>query len=232
MRILLVEDNARFAELLAHGIRATGFAIDSASTLVEADELLELVSYDLILLDLSLPDGDGLKLVKRLRACKNPVPILIITARSGLDDRVTGLNLGADDYLVKPFATEELVARCRALLRRPGAVLGNILTVANVSLDSGRREACVDGQRLDLPPRELALLEELMRRAGQVVLRTNLETSLYALDKEVSPNALEAAVSRLRKRLNGAQADVTLHTAHGVGYAIVPNKTEQIHDRQ
>jgi DNA-binding response OmpR family regulator len=222
MRLLLVEDNARLSGLVSRALTAEGFAVDAAETLRAAEELLELVTYDLIIVDLGLPDGDGLTLIKAVRARSDPTPILIITARSGLDDRVTGLDLGADDYLVKPFATEELAARCRALLRRPGGVLGSTLTAGNLSLDCNAREARVENMRIDLPPRELSLLELLMRRAGQVVPRTNLENGLYSMGEEVSPNALEAAVSRLRRRLAAAGSDVALHTAHGIGYALMP----------
>jgi two-component system OmpR family response regulator len=222
MRLLLVEDNARLSGLVSRALIAEGFAIDAADTLRAAQELLELVTFDLILVDLGLPDGDGLTLIKAVRARSDSTPILIITARGGLDDRITGLDLGADDYLVKPFATEELAARCRALLRRPGGALGTILAAGNLSLDCNAREACVDSMRIDLPPRELSLLELLLRRAGQVVPRSNLENGLYSMGEEVSPNALEAAVSRLRRRLAAAGSDVALHTAHGIGYALMP----------
>ena len=222
MRLLLVEDNARLSGLVSRALVAEGFAVDAAETLRAAEELLELVTYDLIIVDLGLPDGDGLTLIKAVRAHSDSTPILIITARGGLDDRIAGLDLGADDYLVKPFATEELAARCRALLRRPGGVLGTILTAGNLSLDCNAREARVDNRRIDLPPRELSLLELLLRRAGQVVPRSNLENGLYSMGEEVSPNALEAAVSRLRRRLSAAGSDVALHTAHGIGYALMP----------
>jgi two-component system OmpR family response regulator len=222
MRLLLVEDNARLSGLVIRALEAEGFAVDAADTLRAAEELLELVTYDLIIVDLGLPDGDGLTLIKAVRARSDSTPILIITARGGLDDRITGLDLGADDYLVKPFATEELAARCRALLRRPGGALGTILTAGNLSLDCNAREARVDSMRIDLPPRELSLLELLLRRAGQVVPRSNLENGLYSMGEDVSPNALEAAVSRLRRRLAAAGSDVALHTAHGIGYALMP----------
>ncbi|QXX76587.1 response regulator [Methylovirgula sp. HY1] len=226
MRLLLIEDNARLAELVSRALTAEGFAVDVASTLAAAEEFLVLAHYDLLVLDLGLPDGDGLTLIKRLRANAQAVPILVVTARSGLDDRVAGLDLGADDYLVKPFATEELAARCRALLRRPGGALGSVLNAGNLSLDCNAHEVRVAGHRIQLPRRELTLLELLMRRLGRVVPRANLENGLYSMGQEVSPNALEAAVSRLRRRLQKAGADVTLHTAHGIGYALMPTQAK------
>ena len=226
MRLLLVEDNARLSELVCRALTAEGFAVDVASTLRLAEELLKLAAYDLIVLDLGLPDGDGLTLIKALRARAHTVPILVMTARSSLDDRVAGLDLGADDYLVKPFATEELAARCRALLRRPGGILGSVLTTGNLSLDCNAHEARVAGERIDLSRRELSLLELLMRRAGRVVPRANLENGLYSMGQDVSPNALEAVASRLRRRLLAAGADVNLHTAHGIGYALMPAQTK------
>lgn len=226
MRLLLVEDNARFSELVRRALVTDGFAVDTAQTLRAAQDFLDAASYDLILLDLGLPDGDGLTLVKSLRSRALAVPILVMTARDGLDDRISGLDLGADDYLVKPFATAELAARCRALLRRPGGILGSVLTAGNLTLDSNARDARVADKKLELPPRELSLLELLMRRSGQVVARANLENGLYSMGQEVSPNALEAAASRLRRRLAAAGADVTLHTAHGIGYALMPSETK------
>ncbi len=222
MRLLLVEDNARFADLVRRALTTEGFAVDVAPTLKNAELLLDMAAYDLIVLDLGLPDGDGMTLIKRLRARAEALPILVMTARSGLNDRVAGLDLGADDYLIKPVATAELAARCRALLRRPGAALGSVLTAGNLSLNCNAHEARVRGVRIDLTPRELSLLELLMRRSEQVVPRTNLENGLYSMGQEVSPNALEAAVSRLRRSLAAAGADVILHTAHGIGYALMP----------
>ncbi len=227
MRLLLVEDNARLCELVRQALAADGFAVDVAQTLRAAEEFLERTAYDLIVLDLGLPDGDGLTLIKALRARAQAVPILVMTARSGLDDRILGLDLGADDYLVKPFATGELAARCRALLRRPGGVLGSMLTAGNLAFDSNARRATIAGTPAEIPPRELSLLELLLRRYGQVIPRANLERGLYAMGEEVSPNALEAAVSRLRRRLAAAGADVTIHTVHGIGYALVPKQAKE-----
>lgn len=221
MRLLLIEDNATLAGLIVDGLVRDGFVVDWRDTLEGGLEARELVAYDLILLDLGLPDGDGLDLVRRLRRHKDSVPILILTARGGLGDRIAGLDVGADDYLVKPFDITELSARCRALLRRPGACLGAVLQSGNVALDTTNRSVEIGGAPVTIAPRETALLEHLLRRSGQVVAKSVLEDQLYAMDAEVTPNALEVAVSRLRKRLAKAGADLTLRTAHGVGYALI-----------
>lgn len=223
MRLLLIEDNERLQDSLGRALTGDGFAVDAARNLREAQECIAAAHYDLLVLDLGLPDGDGLTLIKSLRSRAIPVPILVMTARDGLDDRITGLDLGADDYLVKPFAISELAARCRALLRRPGGILGSTLTAGNLSLDCNGREAAIEGQPLILSPRELSLLELLMRKSGQVVARETLANGLYAMGEEVSPNALEAVVSRLRRKLAAGGATAVLHTAHGVGYGLIPS---------
>lgn len=220
MRLLLVEDNPQLAELVQDGLTRQGFVIDRCGSLQEATAARGAASYDLILLDLGLPDGDGMSLVRELRKGNDSIPILILTARGGLNDRLIGLDGGADDYLVKPFEIAELAARCRALLRRPGASLGVVLQLGNVALDTTTRTVTVNEQRIEVPPREVALLEQLLRRAEQVVRRNQLEESLYSFGEEVTPNALESAVSRLRKRLTAADANLLVRTAHGIGYAI------------
>jgi DNA-binding response OmpR family regulator len=220
MRVLLVEDNPQLAQLIQEGLASQGFVIDRCDSLKEALATRAAAAYELILLDLGLPDGDGMDLVRRLRQANDSIPILILTARSGLNDRLIGLDGGADDYVVKPFEIAELAARCRALLRRPGASLGVILQLGNVALDTTTRTVTVAERRIEVPPREVALLEQLLRRAEQVVRRSQLEESLYSFGEEVTPNALESAVSRLRKRLSSAEANVTVRTAHGIGYAI------------
>lgn len=222
MRLLLIEDNAQLGGLIVDGLTRDGFVVDWRETLEEGHEARDLAAYDLVLLDLGLPDGDGLDLVRRLRRARDSVPILILTARGGLGDRIAGLDTGADDYLVKPFDIAELAARSRALLRRPGSCLGVILQAGNVALDTANRSLEIAGAPVTMSPRELALLEHLLRRSGQVVAKSALEGQLYAMDAEVTPNALEAVVSRLRKSLAGANADQTLRTAHGVGYALMP----------
>ncbi|MEY2883160.1 MAG: hypothetical protein RL490_884 [Pseudomonadota bacterium] len=220
MRLLLVEDNPRLAALIREGLHGHGYAVDCCATIDAAEAALQITPYDLLLLDLGLPDGDGLALLRAIRRRRDTTPILVITARGGLDDRVSGLDAGADDYLVKPFQIPELAARCRALLRRPGAALGTVLTGGNVALDTAAREVLVAGRAVETPPREVDLLEHLLRRAGHVVAKASLENALYAMDAEVTPNALEAVVSRLRKRLAATAADVTIRTVHGVGYAL------------
>ncbi len=222
MRVLLAEDNSRLSTLISEGLAEQGFVLDCFSTLAEAEDSIAVARYDLLLIDLGMPDGDGVAFIRAVRRAGNTTPILVITARHGLGDRVAGLDSGADDYLVKPFEMPELAARCRALLRRPGGCLGTVLSVGDVAFDSAEREARIGGRVVRLPPRELGLLERLMRRAGHVVSKASLEEALYALSSEVTSNALEAAVSRLRRRLSAENAGVVLHTAHGIGYMLTP----------
>lgn len=167
-----------------------------------------------------MPDSDGLELLKSWRDRGDETPVLIVTARDGVDDRVVGLNLGGDDYLVKPFAMEELVARIRALLRRPGGALGTVMTAGNITFDSTAREVQIDGKTVPVSRREMGVLEHLMRRLGHVVPKDVIEDKIYGFDEEVSSNSVEVHVSRLRKRLVEAEADVTIHTLRGVGYLL------------
>ena len=228
MRILLVEDNARLAALIRDGLSAQGYAVDWSESVGSAKHALDINSYDLLLVDLGLPDGDGLDLIRLMRRSRNPAPVLVLTARGGLDDRVVGLDAGADDYLVKPFQMPELAARCRALLRRPGASLDTVLSSGNVTLDTATRSVSISEKPIEATPREVTLLESLLRREGHVVARTALENSLYAMSAEVTPNALEATMSRLRKRLAANAANIEVKTVHGIGYALYSPK--QRHD--
>lgn len=220
MRILLVEDNGRLAELVTQGLRTGGFAVDHFQTVEEADAALGTVSYDLAIFDLGLPDGDGLGLLKQARRKGQSLPVLILTARDGVGDRVQGLDAGADDYVLKPFAMAELLARVRALLRRPGDALSIELTCGALTLDTNSREIRVAQQRVSFPPRETEFLEQLLRRSGKVVAKRALEEGLYGFDDEVSTNTVEVMMSRLRKRLAQVGADVTIHTIRGVGYML------------
>lgn len=220
MHLLLVEDDRTLCQLVRRNLTDRGFAVDTAATVEEADGALAATQFDAVLLDLSLPDGDGIELLKKLRRRRNPVPVIAVTARDGVDDRVQGLNLGADDYIVKPFATEELVARVRAVLRRPPEALGTRLSLANIDLDPAAGAVAVDGRGVVVPRKELAILEALMRRAGRVVARAALEQSVYSLGAEIGSNAMDANISRLRRRLGESGAKATIHAVRGVGYMI------------
>lgn len=220
MRLLLIEDNRRLANMVVQGLVREGFFVDHRDTLSAAEEALDATEYDLVVLDIGMPDGDGLVFLKDRRRRKLQAPVLMLTARGGLDDRVSGLDAGADDYLVKPFEIAELAARCRALLRRPGASRGTVIEVGDLELDTAARLARVGHRVIELPPREYALLEMLARRRDTVVTRARLEQSLYSLDQDVSPNALDAVASRLRRRLATAGVGARLRTVHGVGYAL------------
>jgi DNA-binding response OmpR family regulator len=183
-----------------------------------------MVSYAAMILDLGLPDGDGLAVLRELRDRKDPIPVLLLTARGGLDDRVNGLRSGADDYLVKPFAFEELLARLEAQLRRPGQILGNSLRVANLEFDVRSRQATVNDEPQVLSARETAVLELLMHSKGRVVSKKQVEDHIFGLSGDVASNAVEVYVHRLRKQLSDKGARVQIHTIRGVGYLIAEEK--------
>ena len=201
MRILLVEDNDRLSGLLTTGLARTGFEADVVTSVADAEAALATTRYPVIVLDLGLPDVDGLVFLRDLRRRGDATPVLILTARGGIQDRVKGLQTGADDYLGKPFALEELVARLQALLRRPGQLLGQILTVGNVTFDAETRQSQVGGHGITLSARETAVLEILMRRAGKVVAKKLVEDQLFGLSGEVGSNAVEVYIHRIRKQL-------------------------------
>jgi DNA-binding response OmpR family regulator len=224
MRLLLVEDNERFAALLKQGLAAAGFVVDVLPTAEDATAALRANRFEVVVLDLGLPDADGLEVLHEMRRRQDATPVLILTARGSLKDRVTGLQSGADDYLVKPFALEELVARLQALLRRPGNLLGVALKLGNVTLDTLARQVFVGDRPLFFSPREIAVLEHLLRRSGRVVAKALLEENLYGLAQEVVSNAVEVYVHRLRKHLTEAGATVHIHTLRGVGYLIAEEK--------
>jgi len=226
MRLLLVEDNEHLAGAVAQHLTSAGFAVDRVGLVAEASAALATVRYDAIVLDLGLPDGDGLRILETARSRGEGVPILILTARDGLENRIKGLNSGADDYLLKPFAMGELVARLKALLRRPGAVLGNLLEAGNLTFDTGHRAVDVDGQPLILGRRELALLELLLRHAGRVIAKGALKQGLYGFDEPATPNSVETQMSRLRKKLDAAGVTFTIHTLRGVGYLLTERRTK------
>ena len=220
MRLLLIEDNAKLVEHLRKGLEAAGFAVDAFGTAEDGDAALETTRYDVVVLDLGLPDGDGRVVLRKLRARGDATPILILTARDALADKVDGLNAGADDYLLKPFAIEELIARLRALLRRPGAALGKTLAAGNLAFDTTAREVRIGGVVAPLSRRELGVLEQLLRRQGRVVPKDVLEEALYGFEEEIASNTVEVHIHRLRKRLADAGASITITTLRGIGYLL------------
>lgn len=220
-RILLVEDDPALAREIVRSLEREQWSLDHVASLSQAFEAVIQYPYRCILLDRRLPDGDGLALVAAAKSRPAPPAIIILTARDELTDRIEGLDAGADDYLVKPFALQELLARLRAACRRAAAGSpSEQIDVGRLSFDMASREARVAGRPLALARRELALLELLVRRAGRVVQRGHLDSALYGMDTEVSGNALETQVSRLRRRLEEADAGVTLRTIRGVGYML------------
>ncbi len=224
MRLLIVEDNEELAQLLAKGLKTAGYDSDVLSTVEDARAVLSTTFYAALILDLGLPDGDGLELLRELRQRDNPVPVLVLTARGGLHDRVNGLRSGADDYLVKPFALEELLARLEAQLRRPGQLLGSSLRVANLAFDTQNRQASINDLPQLLSARETAVLELLMRSKGRVVSKKQVEDHIFGHSGEVASNAVEVYVHRLRKQLSERGAKVQVHTIRGVGYLIAEEK--------
>jgi len=220
MRLLIVEDNLELADLISRGVNAAGYDVDIVSGVEDARAALASVNYVAMALDLGLPDGDGMTLLRELRAGHESIPVLVLTARSGVQDRVSGLKAGADDYLVKPFAIEEMVARIEAILRRPGHLLGRSLTLGNLTFDTEGRQILISGEPRLLSGRELNVLELLLRRQGRVVPKKTLEDHIFGLGGDVASNAVEVYVSRLRKQLEELGATVQIRTIRGVGYLL------------
>jgi two-component system OmpR family response regulator len=220
MRFLLAEDSVRLQQLLSETLRSAGYRLDVVGRVAEIHESAAAVCYDLMIVDLGLPDGDGIEAIQKLRRHGYRKPILVITARGSVDDRICGLDSGADDYLTKPFNHGELLARVRALMRRQGDAAEAILSVGNVTLDPSASEVRCGEVVLDLRLSERRLLDLLMRRAGTVVAKSALEAALSEFGREISPNAVEALVSRTRKVMWEASADISIETVRGVGYIL------------
>ena len=224
MRILLAEDDAVIADGLIRALRKSGYAVDHVATGADADTALLSQQFDLLILDLGLPRLSGIEVLRRLRARKNATPVLILTAQDGIDDRVRGLDAGADDYLTKPFALPELEARVRALTRR-GTGQPPRIEMGALSYDQAERVVKIHTQVIDLSARELAVLEVLMLRAGRLVGKEQLVDHLCGWGEEVSTNAIEVYVHRLRKKLESAGVCIT--TIRGLGYCL--EKTGEAH---
>lgn len=218
MRILIVEDEPLLADGLSRSLRQAGYAIDCLDDGQAADTMLACEQYDCVILDLGLPRMDGLQVLARLRKRGGRTPVLILTARDRLGDRVDGLNLGADDYMTKPFDLPELEARVRALIRRAQGSASADLTVGRLALDTVGKRASVSGVTVELSAREFAVLEVLMLRAGRVVGKTQLSERLYGFGEEAGPNAIEVYIHRLRKKLDPSA--VGIRTIRGLGYLL------------
>ena len=218
MRILVAEDDPVLGDGLLRSLRQADYAVDLAADGSRADAILSTQPYDLVILDLGLPLLDGFDVLKRLRRRGSKTPVLILTARDALDERVKGLDLGADDYLTKPFELPELEARVRALIRRGQSASSSLLEHGNLTLDIAGRRAVLNGAALDLSAREFGVLEVLMLRSGRVVSKDQLAEQLYDLDAEVGANAIEVYTHRLRKKLE--PAGIRIRTIRGLGYLL------------
>jgi DNA-binding response OmpR family regulator len=217
MRILIVEDDELVADALKRGLEASGFAVDRVGSAESAEVALSAEEFDLALIDIGLPKTDGLTLVRKLRRAGNDLPVLILTARDGLADRVDALDLGADDYLTKPFELPEVAARCRALIRRTRSATSAELHIGRLTLDLKSRTATLGGAPLEVTRREWSILECLALDAGRVVRKEKLLRAIASWDEELTPNAVEVYVSRLRAKLGEA---VAIRTVRGLGYRL------------
>jgi two-component system, OmpR family, response regulator len=218
MRLLLVEDDLPLAEALLTLLVSSGYAVDCVHDGEAARQLAAVEPFDLVILDLNLPHLDGLSVLRAMRAGGNRAAVMILTARGAAEDRVRGLDLGADDYMAKPFDIREFEARVRSLLRRQAGLRSATVTLGPVTLDLTTRQFSVHGQVMDLPPRERALLELFLTRAGKVVAKEAIMQSLTSLDDMLSDNAIEQYVSRLRRRLQ--PFGLGLRTVRGIGYLL------------
>jgi heavy metal response regulator len=220
MRVLVVEDDPAVADFVGQGLRESSFAVDVAEDGLQGRQMAGESAYDIIVLDLMLPGLSGLELLRELRQQDVATPVICLTARDTVDDRVRGLNLGADDYLVKPFSFTELLARVHALLRRGQAVQQNPIAVGDLMIDTPSRRVQRSGRRLDLSPREYALLEYLGRNAGQVISRTMILEHVWDMNQDPMTNVLETHINRLRKKVDHGFDVPLIHTVRGVGYVL------------
>nr|WP_298689692.1 response regulator transcription factor [uncultured Dongia sp.] len=220
MRILLVEDELDMASALGDALSKHNIVIDHVTSVTDAREAVHMHSYDAILLDRQLTDGEGLRLIPELRTSNIDAPIIVLTAHNDHEGRIRGLDMGADDYMGKPFVVEELIARLRAVLRRPTLLSSDIISAGRLAFDVSHMEPLLDGKPLILPRRELLVLGALMKRIGRTVTREALSNAVYGFGDEIQSNSLDAHVSRLRKKLADLNGGVTIHTIRGVGYLL------------
>lgn len=220
MRLLLVEDEIEMARALTTVLVQHRHVVDHMVRIDDAREALRSRVHDAVILDRQLPDGDGLLLLQEMREAGDKTPVIVLTAHNAPHDRVGGLDNGADDYLGKPFLTDELMARLRAVVRRSETYTSQTVVEGNVEVDLHHQELKVNGEAVALTRREMLVLQILVRRSGKTVLRSTLEEAVYGYDDEIQSNALDSHVSRLRRKLLDAGADVTIHTIRGIGYLL------------
>src|SRR6476620_9820749 len=225
MRILVVEDEKRIADFLSRGLESGGYTVDVAGDGTTAVEMVHATEYDLIILDLGLPDMDGMTVLKKIRTRKTSPPILILSARDAVDDRVAGLETGADDYLVKPFAFAELLARVRVLLRR-GQPTPEKLQLGDLLLDTIRRRVTRGGEPVDLAPKEFSILEYMLRNQGRPLSRTMIVEHVWDMDYDGLTNIVDVYIRHLRSKIDDRWPTKMIHTVRGIGYKLdVPEKT-------
>lgn len=220
MRLLYVEDNEKLAQNTSVSLQKNSFTVDTVHTGADALHAVKTYDYEAIILDLGLPDMDGLAVLDEIKSTNSKTPVIICTARDALDDRLKGLNSGSDDYLVKPFDVSELIARIKAVLRRPGGALGLILHAGNISFVTIDRSVSIGDKIAKFSKRELDLLELFMRRKGRIQSKDTIENALYGFDAPPTLNAIEVATHRLRKKLKNMDATVKIHTLRGIGYIL------------
>ncbi|BBN83796.1 DNA-binding response regulator [Pseudoalteromonas sp. A25] len=216
MKLLLVEDDALLAQGLIHSLQKEGYSVEHVQTVSMAKSMLDNDEIELVVLDLGLPDGDGLEVLKAIKKRRVALAVLILTARDSIEDKITGLDLGADDYLPKPFEAKELFARLRVISRRLGSQTSSILQCQNVQLDLASHQTLVAGEPLILPRKEFMLLKALMENAGRVLSKTQLESKLYQWGEELGSNAIEVHIHHLRKKL----PKDFIKTLRGIGYIV------------
>lgn len=225
MRILVVEDNPRMANMICDALRDACYAVDLACDSEPAMELLDFENFDLIVLDWMLPGTSGLDLLRNWRRQGHQLPILMLSARDEIEDRIGGLDAGADDYLTKPFAVGELLARVRSLLRRRGKSLQTELCAGDLRMSRAQRLVTVAGRAVDLSPKEFALLEYLLSRKEEVVSRTDIETHVWDTAFDSMGNVVDVVIHRLRKKIDGGLEERLLHTVRGAGYVLRSDRT-------
>ena len=221
MRILVVEDDIKIAEFILKGLRSSGFAVDHAATGTQGFEMATQQSYDTLVVDIMLPELDGISLIRKIRARQDNTPVIILSARNRVDDRVNGLQAGADDYLTKPFAFSEFLARIQALIRRAGNVIDPVkLTYADLSIDILKRQVKRNNETIELQPLEFSLLEYLLRNRERVVSKTMIMEHVWDYNFDPMTNVVEARICRLRDKIDKGFEHKLIHTVRGAGYVL------------